>query len=165
MGEIVSIKQKKIPDFPRYEVTSDGDVFNSKGDKLKPEKTRNGYLRVSLSNKFIKHKHFSIHRLVAEAFIPNPDNLTQVDHKNEIKTDNQVENLRWSTPLDNLNHSGIIDKASIAKFTKVHCITTNKVYNSVKEAAEELGLHHSNIVACCNGRRHKCGGMEWEYIE
>lgn len=161
----MSDTSKKIPNFPRYEVTSDGEVFNKSGLKLKPDKTRNGYLRVSLSNESTKHKRFSIHRLVAEAFIPNPDNLPQVDHKNEIKTDNHIGNLRWSTPLDNLNHSSVIDKASIAKYRKVLCVTTGKVYNSVKEAADELGLYHSNIVACCNNRRHRCGGMEWKYVE
>lgn len=158
-------ESKRIDRFPRYEVTTEGDVFNNKGQKLKQEKTRNGYLRVSLSNNTIKHKRISVHRLVAEAFIPNPDNLPQVDHKNEVKTDNNVSNLRWSTPLENLLHSRVIEKASEAKFRKIRCITTGKVYNSVKEAVEELGLQHSNIVACCNGRRHKCGGLEWEYIE
>lgn len=74
-------------------------------------------------------------------------------------------NLEWSTPLHNLEHSRIIEKASVAKFTKIRCITTGKIYNSVKEAADEFGLAHSNIVACCNGRRSKCGGLEWEYVE
>ena len=133
--------------------------LTKKGLKLKPDKTRNGYLRVSLSNETTKHKRFSIHRLVAEAFIP------QVDHKNEIKTDNRAENLRWSTPLNNLNHSKVIDKASIAKFKKIQCITTGKFYSSIKEAVDELGLHHSNIVACCNGRRSTCGGMKWRYVD
>lgn len=158
-------RRRKIPDFPRYEVTTEGDVFNQSGLKLKPEKTRNGYLRVSLSNEKIKHKRMSVHRLVAEAFIPNPSNLPQVDHKNEIKTDNHVSNLRWSTPLGNLNHSRVIEKASEAKFTKVRCITTGEIFNSIKEAAETYNLAHSNIVACCNGRRNKCGGMGWEYVE
>lgn len=158
-------KRKKIPDFPRYEVTEDGEVFNQNGLRLKQEKTRNGYLRVSLSNEHVKHKRKSVHRLVAEAFIPNPDNLPQVDHKNEIKTDNNVSNLRWSTPLENLNHSRVIEKATEAKFVKVRCITTGEVFNSIKEASETYKLHHSNIVHCCNGQRLKCGGMEWEYVK
>lgn len=157
--------KKKIPNFPNYVITTDGDVFNQSGLKLKPEKSRNGYLRVSLSNKRVKHKRMFVHRLVAEAFIPNPEKLPQVDHKNEIKTDNNVSNLRWSTSLDNLKHSKVIEKASVAKFTKVRCITTRKVYTSIKEAADSLGLHHANIVACCNGRRSKCGGLEWEYVK
>lgn len=157
--------ERVIPDFPRYRITSEGDVFNDKGLQLSPEKTQNGYLRVSLCNDVAKHKRMLVHRLVAKAFIPNPDNLPQVDHKNEIKTDNRVENLRWSTALDNLNHSDVINKASVAKFTKVRCVTTGVVYDSVKEAADSLGLHHSNIVACCNGRRNKCGNKVWEYVK
>ena len=154
---------KPIKDFPNYQTTENRDVYNAKGLKLKQEKTRNGYLRVSLSNDEVSHKRCLVHRLVAEAFIPNPDNLPQVNHINEDKTDNRVENLEWSTPLDNLNHSGVIDKASIAKEHKVRCCTTGEVFNSVKEAAEKYKLHHSNIVACCNGRRNRSGGLEWEY--
>ena len=56
-------------------------------------------------------------------------------------------------------------KARVAKFTKVRCITTGKIYDSIKEAADEFGLAHSNIVACCNGRRSTCGGMRWEYFK
>ena len=61
-------------------------------------------------------------------------------------------------------NSHVIEKASVAKYRKVKCITTGKIYNSIKEAADELGLYHSNIVACCNGRRATCGGLEWEYL-
>jgi hypothetical protein len=160
------IKQsRKIPGFPRYEVTTDGEVFNQDGLKLKQEKTNTGYLRVSLSNDSVSHKRISVHRLVADAFIPNPDNLQQIDHINEDKTDNRVENLRWSTPIDNLRHSGVIEKASVAKFTRVRCTTTGETYDSIKDAAIKYNLHHSNIVACCNGRRSKCGNMGWEYVE
>lgn len=158
-------RRRKIPDFPRYEVTTEGDVFNQKGLKLKPQISNKGYLTVSLSNDHVKHKKKSVHRLVAEAFIPNPDNLPQVDHINEIKTDNRVSNLRWCTPLENLKHSRVIEKASEAKFTRVRCITTGEVFNSIKEAAETYNLSHSNIVACCKGRRNKCGSMEWEYVK
>ena len=106
----------------------------------------------------------SVHRLVAETYIPNPHNYPEVNHKNENKLDNNVNNLEWCSTLDNLNHSHVIEKASVAKFRKVKCVTTGKIYNSIKEAANELGLYHSNIVACCNGRRATCGGLEWEYL-
>lgn len=106
-----------------------------------------------------------MHRLVAKAFIPNPDMLPQVNHLNGIKDDNRVQNLEWCTALDNLNYSNVIEKASVAKFTPVRCKTTGEVFSSIKEAAEKYGLYHANIVACCNGRRTHCGKMEWEYIE
>lgn len=160
---INNVKIKDIPGFP-YTIDEKGIVTNKKGQQISPELTRNGYLRVSLSNGVEQHKRFLVHRLVAEAFIANPDNLPQVDHRNENKQDNSVKNLRWSTALDNLNHSRVIEKASEAKYTRVRCITTGDTFESIKDAVEHYGLHHSNIVACCNGRRKFCGGMEWEYI-
>lgn len=155
----------EIKDFPKYRIDEFGNVFNDKGHKLKVEITRNGYLRVSLSNDVVQHKRFLVHRLVAQTFIPNPDNLPQVNHIDENKTNNSVENLEWCTALENLNHSDIIEKASEAKFKKVKCVDTNEIYDSIKSACERLGLHHSNIVACCNGRRRTCGGMRWIYVK
>ena len=151
-------------DFPNYTISEDGKIRNSKGKIIKGEISNTGYRRVSLSNNDVKHKKMSVHRLVAETYIPNPHNYPEVNHKNENKLDNRVSNLEWCSTLDNLNHSRVIEKASVAKFRKVKCVTTGKIYNSIKEAADELGLYHSNIVACCNGRRATCGGLEWEYV-
>ena len=153
----------EIKDFPKYRIDEFGNVFNDRGHKLKAEVTRKGYLRVSLSNEVVQHRRFLVHRLVAQTFIPNPYNLPQVNHKDENKRNNRVDNLEWCTVLDNLNHSGVIDKATIAKERKIKCVTNGKVYNSLKEAANEFGVHHSNLVACCNGRRKTCGGMVWQY--
>ena len=152
-------------DFPNYTISETGEIRNSKGKVIKGEISNNGYRRVSLSNGELKHKKMSVHRLVAETYISNPNNYPEVNHRNENKLDNDVENLEWCTTLDNLLHSNVINKASEAKFTKVRCITTGKIYNSVKDAAKDLGLHHSNIVACCNGRRLSCGGLRWEYVD
>lgn len=154
---------RPIKDFPDYKVDEYGNVYNRHDEKIKPELTKNGYLRVSLNNDSIKRKHASIHRLVAETFIPNPNDYPQVNHKDFNKQNNKVDNLEWCTPLDNLNYSGIIDKASIAKFQKVKCEETGEIFDSVKDACDKYGLHHSNIVACCNGRRNKCGGFTWSY--
>lgn len=153
-----------VPNFPKYTVTRKGEVINRFGAPIKQEVTNKGYLRVSLCNSDIKHKRFLVHRLVAFLFIPNPNNLPQVNHINGDKTDNRVENLEWCTALENLNHSNVIEKASVAKFRKVKCLTDGVEYNSIKEVCELFGLHHANVVACCNGRRKTCGGMVWQYV-
>ena len=153
-----------IKGFESYSVDVQGNVYNRWGKKIRPELSRNGYLRVSLSNKTMKHKKFLVHRLVAEAFIANPEGKTQVNHKDEDRTNNCADNLEWVTPLENLNYSNVIEKASNANQKKVRCITTGVVYDSFKDIEKEFGLSHANLVACCNGRRKTCGGLKWEYL-
>lgn len=159
------METKPIKDFPNYTINEIGEVFNEKGKQLKPEVSNAGYYRVSLSKPGVSHKRLSVHRLVAEAFADNPNNYSQVNHINENKTDNRKENLEWCTPLQNLNHSHVIDKASIAKFTKVKCETTGEVFDSIKEASEKYSLSHPNIIACCKGRRKTTGKKKWSYTD
>lgn len=153
-----------IEGFTQYRVDRQGNVYNNQKKLLRQEMARNGYMRVSLSNETVKHKRFLVHRLVALAFIPNPDNLPQINHIDRDKTNNGADNLEWCSPLSNLMHSNVIGKAMVANEQSVKCVTTGKIYSSVKEASQELGLSHSNIVACCRGRRKTCGGMKWEYV-
>ena len=82
-------------DFPNYDISEDGIITNSKEKIIKGEISNNGYRRVSLSNNDIKHKKMSVHRLVAETYIPNPHNYPEVNHKNENKLDNNINNLKW----------------------------------------------------------------------
>ena len=84
-----------------YQISSLGRIRNSYGRILKPETSRNGYKRITLWDR----KKYQIHRLVAIAFIPNPENKETVNHKNGIKTDNSVENLEWNTRSENSKHA------------------------------------------------------------
>lgn len=89
-----------------YQVSNLGNVRTVKRGEataMAQEEQRNGYLSVHLRNKGIERRA-SVHRLVAEAFIPNPDGLRDVNHKNGIKTDNRLENLEWMSHSDNMKH-------------------------------------------------------------
>lgn len=111
---------KIIKDFENYTVNDSGDnektVFSSyKGRYKKPQKFKNGYLFVTLFNKGVT-KIFLLHRLIAEAFIPNPENKPCIDHINGIKSDNRVDNLRWVTYKENMNNP----------ITRKRCINNRK---------------------------------------
>ena len=96
----------KIKDFPDYCVSTDGEVFSIKGEgyrRLKQYPKTHGYLYVALFRNG-KRYYRRVHRLVAEAFIPNPDNLPEVNHKDEDKTNNLASNLEWCTAHDNKVH-------------------------------------------------------------
>lgn len=134
---------------------------------LKPNSDDVGYLYVSLS-KDGKKKNPKIHRLVAEAFIPNPKNLPQVNHIDENKLNNRVTNLEWSTSLDNLNYSNVIEKGNFARRRKVIQESFDgeiiAVYTSMTEAAKAVGAsNHSLISMCCSGKRKSAYNYLWEY--
>lgn len=172
-----------------YEVSDKGNVrslFRYK-KQLKPSKGNNGYLSVELF-KGKQRKRASIHRLVATAFISNPQNLPQVNHKDENKHNNCVENLEWcsakynmvygtamsrriantdySSPryLENARKNGATQSKPVLQFSK-DGILLNR-YSSGKEAYRKTGLSHSHILECCAGKRYKTvGGYIWKYDE
>lgn len=142
---------KKIKDFEQYEINELGQVrHNSK--ILKPE-IRSGYLSVNLC-KNGKRTHKRIHRLVAETFIPNPDNLPIVNHKDGNKVNNQLENLEW---CDNTYNSQYPNDLS------VYCFDLDKYFKSASEAAVHLNICRTSIVKVCRGQLSQAGGKLWCY--
>ena len=131
-----------------YIITKDGNIINKKrGNILKPQPNGKGYLRV-----WIGKKLYFVHRLVAEAFIPNPENKPQVNHKDGDKLNNCVHNLEWVTNKDNRTHAlknnlhlcG--EKCSYSKLTEEDVIfirSHNKM--SIKQLSEKFGVHRSTI--------------------
>lgn len=128
--------------------------FVTKIKILKPSLSSRNYQNISLVKKEIKKK-FSVHRLVALAFLDNPLNKPQVNHMNGVKHDNRVENLEWVTPKENTIHAhnnNFCRKGKTHHMSKqVVCLNTNKIFYSIKEAILECKVH--NLPAMLNGKR------------
>ena len=171
-----------IPGFPNYKVSNKGRVASYRNPKkpklLRPADTWYGYLQVSLSLGDSygsgKHKTVSIHRLVALAFIPNPENKPCIDHINGNKQDNRTENLRWVTHKENSNNPVTLEHMEEMRpiiteknSSSVHVYDEELNYlsgfSSTAEAARELDLSQGNISSCCMGSLPRYKKMIFSY--
>lgn len=162
-------------------VQSNNKIRHFKGRILKQKIDKDGYATVMLRKRTEGvRKSVTVHRLVAEAFIPNLDNKPTINHRNGIKTDNSAQNLEWSTHRENTTHAirtGLID---IEHFKKnVTCLANEKrkkkvlqisngevvaVYGSIPEAAEAMKIKYPKVVRdCCHGRRKTAYGYQWRF--
>ena len=178
---------KPIPNYEEYEVSTFGRIKRLAYDKpvcgggfqhwneriLSPQPRKNGYQAIILSKKGIV-KSFLIHRLVALTFIPNPNNLPQVNHKDENPSNNHVDNLEWCNQKYNSNYgtsknriASKLKNGILSKPVQQYSIDGVFVreYPSAKEASRQLGLNVSGIILCCNCHpKHKtCGNYQWKY--
>lgn len=138
-----------------------------KGQILKPEKARNGYLRITLWTNG-KPKHYLIHRLVAQTFLPNPHNFPQVNHKDENKLNNCISNLEWCSEKYNKNYGTFKKRVAKAKAKPVIQLDLNgktiKIWSSTKECSKN-NFVPSDVAKCCRGERKVHKGFMWRYAE
>lgn len=142
-----------------YQVSSYGRVKSLKFGKenlLKHKKDSGGYLQVGLC-KDGKRKIFLVHRLVAQAFLPNLDNLPQVNHKDENKENNCVSNLEWCTCKYNIDYSQAKQVCQYSLDDKLI-----KVWNSTQECGRN-GFYQGHVASCCRGDRKSHKGFIWKY--
>lgn len=152
-----------------YQVSNFGRVKRvTTGRILKGGKDKYGYLIVNLYKNSVGSIK-TIHRLVAEAFIPNPENKPQVNHVDENKTNNSLDNLEWMTAKENTNHGTRNERSG--KSQSIPIIATNlktgesmEFYGS-NECARQLGLHQASITKVLKGRLKQTGGYTFKYKE
>lgn len=142
-----------------YAITSCGKVWSYRSQKfLTPRLRKDGRLQVHLSvdNSV---KNFLIHRLVAEAYIPNPTGLPQINHKDENPTHNYINNLEWCDSEYNVNYGTRNQRIS----KKVFCVELDKEFDGVRTASRELNVDASSITRACKGKVKTAGGYHWKY--
>lgn len=144
-----------------------GHTRTIKGKVLATTRSGGGYLKVMLTKDSVAKNH-RIHRLVAMAFIPNPDNLPDVNHIDEDKTNNKVSNLEWCSRSYNNHYSLITERLNEAKKISVKQLSLDgevvNIWNGVRDAARALGMKtHRHISDCCKGKAKTCYGYKWEY--
>lgn len=170
---------KLIEGFENYSIDKQGNVFNLITGTFKiptSNKSGKGYMYVDLYSKG-KRKRKYVHRLVAEAFIPNYENKPFINHKDRNPHNNDVKNLEWCTPLENVEHAskvlGVMNaykKANTKRKKQVKMIDrfsgdTIAVFDSIREAERTTGIKSSNIVANLKGRQTYTKKYCWCYVE
>ena len=126
---------------------------------LKTSKDKDGYLSVYLC-KDNKKKWYFVHRLVAQAFISNPDNLAEVNHKDKIRTNNYVDNLEWCTTQYNVEYS---KSKAIIGINKISGLILE--FPSAREASRQTDINNGNICSCLKGKIKSAGGYVWFYAD
>lgn len=158
----------------KYQVSNLGNVKSlnyrqtGKEKVMKQTLIDNGYLQVDLYNNG-KHKKYGVHRLVADAFLDNPNNYPQVNHKDENKQNNNVDNLEWATAQYNINYGTHGERAGKTRSKPViqYDLQGNfiKSWNSATEIEKQLKISRTNICNCCNGKIKTAYGYKWRYAE
>ena len=148
-----------------YGITSCGRVWSYRSQKFLKPRMDKGYLRVELYKDGTRKVYF-IHRLVADAYIPNPDHKPQINHKDEDKTHNYINNLEWTTAGENCNYGTRTERSAKARSKAVYQFDLNgnfvANYESMNEAYRQTKIRH--ISECATGKRKTAGGYHWEYV-
>ena len=160
---------KPVPGYEGYYAVSDkGTVYSLRKEReLKPKVDRYGYEVVTLTV-YGHSKCFTVHRLVALAFIPNPYNKPTVNHKDENKRNNTVSNLEWATVKENDNHGSRNARMAKSKCRRavegIFPDGTIQRFDGVKAASVESGIAHRTISRCCQGWSETTHNIKWRYI-
>lgn len=149
-------------------VDKDGNVYRKTPTELKPltkYKRSSGYEYVEVSSNGSKRK-IAVHRLVATAFHPNPNNHPQVNHIDGDPSNNRASNLEWVSGSENQFHSRyVLGNETGFRDRPVVCLDTGEEFVSTRDAWRKTGISYSHISECASGKRKTAGGYRWGYAE
>lgn len=159
----------EIPEFSRYLASKDGRIFSKNYNhsgiikELTGKVTKDGYIELLLRTDDGKRKYIRKHIIIARTFIPNPDNLPQVNHKDGDKFNCAGDNLEWCTQSHNIRHGvdiGLYKTKPIIQYKDG--IEVGR-YKSCHEAERTTGIRNQHIWKCLHGKQKSTGGYEWKY--
>lgn len=155
---------KDIKDYEGlYAVTEEGQVWSYRSNKfLSPKVRADKRIEVNLY-KNGQSKMFFVHRLVALAYIPNPEELPQINHKDENPQNNNINNLEWCDCKYNNNYGTHNERMGKAHSKAVYCIELDTTFYGTREAERQTGTNHVCICNCCKGKQKTAGGYHWRY--
>lgn len=159
--ELIVSDDGRVWSLERDIIYPNGSIHHWKGRELKLQLHNQGYLFIQLhfNSQF---KQFLVHRLVAMAFISNPDNLPQVNHKDGNKHNNNASNLEWCSDQYNVQHAYY--NGFCSKNRRVICIETGELFESCSEAERKLNIPHASINAVCHGNHKTTHGLHFKFI-
>lgn len=163
------VEWRTIKNYPDYEVSSSGDVYSKRTNRILSQGDSGGYPMVVLCDGSMHSR--KVHRLVAEAFVPNPHNKPEINHIDGCKTNNNVDNLEWCTRSENIKHAfqtglEVRSEFSGSRKKKIRIIETGEIFNSISDCARYIGddPSHTHISSCIHGRRQTHKGFHFEEI-
>ena len=163
------LEWREVKEYSNYEVNQFGEIRHKTRKKiLKPRSNNGGYQYVNFKING-KNINFAVHRIVANAFIPNPNGYTEINHKDYDRTNNCVDNLEWVNSSQNKQHAYLKDENKNSRGKAVVQRSKDGVYiktfETISKAAKEMNCSVSAISNCCLGRTKTSQGFLWSFVE